>query len=171
MHHSPLCMAHRVELENSDDNLCFGCGPENPMGLKLKFFREGDRVTTECMPTKWWSGQPGVVNPGILYAVLVDLVIWTSSVILHSVPLMPKTIDIKLGDVSTKNPIFGTGWVLSRYGHMAQIRSELQQDGTLRAWLEMETKSVTRAEYQKARPLVELPESLTGFFEGETIEE
>jgi hypothetical protein len=129
-------MVQRVELENADDNLCFGCGPNNPMGLKLKFFRENDRVTTECIPTKWWSGQPGVVNPGILYAVLVDLVIWTSSEILHRIPLMPKTID-----------------------------------GTLSAWLEMEVKSVTRAEYQKARPLVELPKSLTGFFEGETIEE
>ena len=78
---------------------------------------------------------------------------------------------MKLGDVSTKSPILRTGWVLSHYGPMAQIRAELQQDGTLRDWLEMEVKSVTRAEYQKARPLVELPESLTGFFEGETIEE
>jgi hypothetical protein len=164
-------MVQRVELENADDNLCFGCGPNNPMGLKLKFFRENDRVTTECIPTKWWSGQPGVVNPGILYAVLVDLVIWTSSEILHRIPLMPKTIDMKLGDVSTKSPIFGASWVLSQYNPMAQIRAELQQDRTLSAWLEMEVKSVTRAEYQKARPLVELPKSLTGFFEGETIEE
>ena len=168
MYDSPLCMAQRVELENSDDNLCFGCGPENPMGLKLKFFREGEGVTTECMPTKWWSGQPGTVNPGIVYAVLADIIIWTASAILHRVPLMPKTLDMKLGDLSTKRPILGNGWVVRRDGPMAQIRSELRQDEILTAWLEMETRSVTREEYQKARPFVELPNSLRAFFEEQT---
>lgn len=160
-------MTQRVELENSDDNLCFGCGPQNPMGLRLRFFMEGDRVTTECIPTKWWSGQPGVVNPGIVYAVLVDLIIWTARAILHQVPLMPKTIDMKLGDLGSRLSILGTGSIVKREGPMAQIRAELQQDGIVRAWLEMETKSVTRAEYQKMRPLVEIPASLTGFFEAE----
>ncbi len=135
------------------------------MGLKLKFFREGDHVITECMPTKWWSGQPGVVNPGIVYAVLIDVVIWTASAILHRVPLMPKTVDIKLGDLSTRHAISGNGWVVRRDGPAAQIRAELLQDTTLKAWLEMETKSVTRGEYIKARPIVELPDSLESFFE------
>jgi hypothetical protein len=161
-------MTQRVELENSDDNLCFGCGPQNPMGLRMRFFLEGDRVITECIPTKWWSGQPGVVNPGIAYAMLVDLIIWTAGGILHRVPLMPKTIEMKLGDMSTKRSILGTGWILRREGPIAQIRAELSQDGTVKASLEIETKSVTRAEYQKARPMVEIPESLTGYFEGES---
>ena len=138
------------------------------MGLKLRFFVDGDRVTTECIPTKWWSGQPGVVNPGIVYAVLVDLIIWTAGGILNRVPLMTKTIDMKLGDLSTRRPISGTGWIVKREGPMTQIRTELKQDGMVRALLEMETKSVTRAEYQKARPMVEIPESLTEFFEEES---
>jgi hypothetical protein len=138
------------------------------MGLRLRFFMGGDRVITECIPTKWWSGQPGVVNPGIAYAVLVDLIIWTAGGILHRVPLMSKTIDMKLGDMSTKRPISGIGWIVKREGPMAQIRAELEQDGMVRALLEMETRSVTRAEYQKARPMVEIPASLTGFFEEES---
>jgi len=138
------------------------------MGLRLRFFTEGDRVITECIPTKWWSGQPGVVNPGIIYAVLVDLIIWTAGGILNRVPLMPRTIDMKIGDMNTKRPISGTGWIVKRDGPMAQIRAELKQDGVVRAFIEMETKSVTRAKYQKARPMVEIPASLTGFFEGES---
>ncbi|MGD0177690.1 MAG: hypothetical protein ABSC50_12800, partial [Candidatus Bathyarchaeia archaeon] len=106
--------------------------------------------------------------PGIVYAVLVDLIIWTAGGILHRVPLMPKTIDMKLGDVSTRRPISGIGWIVKREGPMAQIRAELKQDGMVRALLEMETRSVTRAEYQKARPMVEIPASLTGFFEEES---
>ena len=161
-------MTQRVELENSDDNLCFGCGPQNPIGLRLRFFMEGDRVITECVPTKWWSGQPGVVNPGIAYAVLVDLIIWTAGGILHRVPLMPKTIEMKLEDMSTRRPLSGIGRIVKREGPMAQIRAELKQDGMVKALLEIETKSVTRAEYKKARPMVEIPESLTGYFEEES---
>ena len=138
------------------------------MGLKLRFFTENDHIITECVPTKWWSGQPGVVNPGILYAVLVDLIIWTAGGILNRVPLMTKTIEMKLGDLSTNHPISGIGWIVKREGLMAHIRAELRQDGIVRALLEMETKSVTRVEYQKVRPMVEIPASLTGFFEGES---
>ena len=160
-------MTQRVELENSDDNLFFGCGPQNPMGLKLRFFVEGDRHH-RMHPYKVvvWSAR--CRNPGILYAVLVDLIIWTAGGILNRVPLMTKTIDMKLGDMSTRRPISGTGWIVKREGPMAQIRTELKQDGMVRALLEMETKSVTRAEYQKARPMVEIPASLTGFFEEES---
>ena len=162
-------MSQRIELESSDDNVCFGCGLENPMGLKLRFYREGDRVVTECLPNKWWSGQPGIVNPGITYAVLIDLIIWTAGAILNRVPLLPKTIDIKLGDLSTKRPFSGGAWIVKRDGPIAQIRAEITQDGVTRAWLEVEAKSVTRAEYAKARPFVEIPDSLQGYFEGETI--
>lgn len=159
-------MPSRIELANSDDNVCFGCGPENPMGLKLRFFEEGDRVTTSCAPTKWWSGQPGVVNPGILYAVLIDLVIWAASAFLHRVPLA-KPRDLKLGDVSTKRPFTGAAWIVSRNGAQAVIRAELQQDGKTVSALEMDVRGVTRKEFRDARPLVEIPESLGGFFEGE----
>lgn len=163
-------MSQRIVLENSDDNVCFGCGPENPMGLKMRFLREGDRITTELEPTKWWAGQPGVVNPGIVYAVLIDLVVWTAGAILHRVPLMPKTLDMKLGDLSTGRPFSANARVVKQEGPVAQIRAEILQDGDVaKAWLEMETKSVTRAEFQKARPLVEIPESLSGLFEGELI--
>jgi hypothetical protein len=75
---------------------------------------------------------------------------------------------MKLGDVSTRRPISGIGWIVKREGPMAQIRAELKQDGMVRALLEMETRSVTRAEYQKARPMVEIPASLAGFFEEES---
>ncbi len=162
-------MTQRIELESSDDNVCFGCGLENPMGLKLRFYREGDQVLTECSPNKWWSGQPGVVNPGITYAVLIDLVIWTAGAILSRVPLLPKTVDMKLGDLSTKRPFSGNARIVKRDGPTAQIRAEISQDGVTKAWLEMETKAVTRDEFTKARPFVEIPDSLQGYFEGEKI--
>ncbi len=160
-------MRGRERLDNADDNVCFGCGPTNPMGLRLEFWRDGDVVTTSCTPTTWWSGQPGVVNPGILYAVLVDLVAWTAGAILHRVPLMPVTREQRLADVATSRPFAGRASVIARDGPRAVVRAELSQDGDVRCVLVVETRAVTREEYRKARPLVEIPESLAGYFEGE----
>ncbi len=160
-------MAKGELLENADDNLCFGCGPENPMGLRLEFRREGDTVTTGCTPTPWWSGQPGVVNPGITYAILIDLIIWHASAVAHRVPLFPKTVDMKLGDLRTEVPLTGVARLVKRDGPLLQIRAEIMQEGETRAWLELECRCVSREAYKKARPFVEVPPSLAGFFEGE----
>ena len=31
----------------SNDDMCFACGPENPIGLKLRFHFEGEEYVTE----------------------------------------------------------------------------------------------------------------------------
>jgi uncharacterized protein (TIGR00369 family) len=61
----------RVTL-NSDLNegFCFGCGCNNPIGLKLKFVREGDTVKTEFTPDKMYQGWPGLLHGGILACLL-----------------------------------------------------------------------------------------------------
>lgn len=158
-------MPERVLLENSDDNICFGCGPNNPMGLRLSFWREGDRVTTQANPTIDWSGQPGVVNPGILYAVLLDAVVWGASALVGRVPVSASPPALALQDVSTKRPFSAAAWVTKRDGPRVWYRAEIYQDGQVRGWLEQETRNVTLAEFRAKRPLVEVPDSLDGFFE------
>ena len=61
----------RVTL-NSDLNegFCFGCGVNNPIGLKLKFTRDGDTLRTEFTPDKVHQGWPGLLHGGILGCLL-----------------------------------------------------------------------------------------------------
>ena len=33
------------ELENDPDNPCLECGQDNPIGLRLRFFKDGDLVS------------------------------------------------------------------------------------------------------------------------------
>ncbi len=51
---------------------CFVCGPENPIGLKLKFAQQGTGVRAEFTPARWHVGFEGVVHGGILAALLDD---------------------------------------------------------------------------------------------------
>lgn len=153
------------KLLNADDNTCFACGPENPMGLKLEFYRDGDVVFTEPEPTKWWSSMPGVVNPGILLAVLGDTIVWSAEAFVGKTPLLDPPDRLELGDVSTREPFRSEGRLVERDGDRLSFRAEITQDGETRAVLERTGRIVTRERYEKARPLVELPASLEGRFE------
>ncbi|MFC1962064.1 PaaI family thioesterase, partial [Chloroflexota bacterium] len=52
------------------DGLCFGCGQNNPIGLKLKFKKDGDGVRTEFTPGESYQGWPGMVHGGIIGCLL-----------------------------------------------------------------------------------------------------
>jgi uncharacterized protein (TIGR00369 family) len=57
---------------NSDlsEGNCFGCGCNNPIGLKLHFSKEGDTVKAEYTPGKAYQGWPGLLHGGILACLL-----------------------------------------------------------------------------------------------------
>lgn len=56
-----------------DDGYCFACGPDNPVGLHLKFgvTDDDEKVTVEFTPRREHQGYTGVVHGGIL-ATLAD---------------------------------------------------------------------------------------------------
>jgi uncharacterized protein (TIGR00369 family) len=56
-----------------DEGYCFGCGRNNPIGLKLKFTREGDTLRTEFTPDKMHQGWPGLLHGGILGCLLDEV--------------------------------------------------------------------------------------------------
>lgn len=53
--------------------MCFGCGPVNPVGLKLEFGEEEEIYFTEFTAGEEHQGYPGLVHGGIIAAVLDEL--------------------------------------------------------------------------------------------------
>ena len=51
-------------------NACFGCGPANPKGLHIRSFVHGDEVVAEWTPSTQYEAFPGVLNGGIIGALL-----------------------------------------------------------------------------------------------------
>jgi uncharacterized protein (TIGR00369 family) len=58
------------DVVRSPDNICFACGPGNPLGLQLRFERRNDMVLARFIPGVWHGGWAGVVHGGILAALL-----------------------------------------------------------------------------------------------------
>jgi acyl-coenzyme A thioesterase PaaI-like protein len=61
-------------------NVCFGCGPANEKGLRIRSFDKGDEIVAEWKPEPHHLAFPGVVNGGICGALLDCHSNWTAAV-------------------------------------------------------------------------------------------
>jgi acyl-coenzyme A thioesterase PaaI-like protein len=60
-------------------NRCFGCGPANEKGLRIRSFPEGDEVVAEWRPQSHHQAFEGVLNGGICGALLDCHSNWTAA--------------------------------------------------------------------------------------------
>ncbi len=58
-------------IKQAGSKMCFVCGVENPIGLHLDFWTDGEQVWTEFTPGQQHQGWPGVLHGGIV-ATLMD---------------------------------------------------------------------------------------------------
>ena len=61
------------------DNRCFGCGPANDKGLRIRSFPEGDTVVCEWQPRPEHEAWEGVLNGGVIGALFDCHSIWTAT--------------------------------------------------------------------------------------------
>ncbi|EPX63401.1 thioesterase family protein [Cystobacter fuscus DSM 2262] len=58
---------------------CFGCGPANSQGLRIRSIVEGERVVADWTPAEHHQAFPGVVSGGIIGALLDCHCNWTAA--------------------------------------------------------------------------------------------
>jgi acyl-coenzyme A thioesterase PaaI-like protein len=56
-----------------DANQCFVCGPDNPLGLRLRFRIEDEVCRAEFTPGPFHCGYANLVHGGIVYSALDDV--------------------------------------------------------------------------------------------------
>lgn len=61
------------------ENACFGCGPANAEGLRIRSFAKGDEVVAEWKPEPKYEAFPGVLNGGIIGSLLDCHCNWTAA--------------------------------------------------------------------------------------------
>lgn len=55
---------------------CFGCSPDNPVGLKLRFEEEGDFLVAHWLPEQQFQGWNNTLHGGIQTTLLDELASW-----------------------------------------------------------------------------------------------
>jgi acyl-coenzyme A thioesterase PaaI-like protein len=69
------CLQEKYAPQNS----CFGCGPANEKGLRIRSIVNGDEVVADWIPQKYHEAFPGVLNGGIIGALLDCHSNWTAA--------------------------------------------------------------------------------------------
>lgn len=63
-----------------EDNHCFCCGPLNPDGMHLSFFRRGEALCCEWQPEARFVGFAQVLHGGIQASLLDEVSVWAVAV-------------------------------------------------------------------------------------------
>jgi len=58
------------EIPNMEQNTCFGCGPKNEHGLKMKFFGNNKMVYAEIILPEYMTGWKNITHGGIQSTIL-----------------------------------------------------------------------------------------------------
>lgn len=119
------------------ENECWGCGPANSEGLRIRSFARGDEVVAEWKPEPKYEAFPGVLNGGIIGTLLDCHCNWTAAYHLmkkagQDHPPCTVTADyaIKLlRPTSTKNPVLLSARVVESSDNRATVEGTLSGDG------------------------------------------
>jgi acyl-coenzyme A thioesterase PaaI-like protein len=68
-----------IQEEFAPNNSCFGCGPANQDGLRIRSFPKGNEVVCDWKPQPFHEAFPGVLNGGIIGAILDCHSNWTAA--------------------------------------------------------------------------------------------
>ncbi len=73
-------MQKSLQETYSPEGICFGCGPANEKGLRIRSFEEDDEFVAEWQPEPHHQAFPGVLNGGIIGALLDCHSNWAAAV-------------------------------------------------------------------------------------------
>ncbi len=68
-----------LQEQYAPSSICFGCGPANPKGLRIRSVPKGEEVVAEWMPEPHHEAFPGMLNGGIIGSLLDCHSNWTAA--------------------------------------------------------------------------------------------
>jgi len=114
-----------------NEGFCFGCGVNNPMGLKLKFTRDGEVLRTEFTPDKMHQGWPGLLHGGILATVLDEVM--SNAAYTTGLTCLTASMEIRQRKpIKIDESLVLTAWITRRRSKIIETAAKAcLKDGTL----------------------------------------
>lgn len=118
--------------------MCFVCGRENPVGLRLTFYEdpESGQIMVPLNIPERYQGYPGIVHGGILSTILDET---TGRAINVGQEDEQFWVTAKLEmryrqPTPTETPLMAVGWVVRKRSRTAEVAGEIRlADGTVTA--------------------------------------
>jgi uncharacterized protein (TIGR00369 family) len=114
-----------------ENKMCFGCGKANPMGLKVKLYRDGEVARAEFVPGEYHQGWPGYMHGGVLMA-LVDECIGYST-FMSGIYTVTAKIEVRLKSMAAiGDPLTASARVTKKTKRLLEIQADVRRkDGSL----------------------------------------
>ncbi|MFN2114131.1 MAG: PaaI family thioesterase [Anaerolineae bacterium] len=122
-------------------SVCFGCGPANADGLRIRSFVDGDEATCEFTPLVSHEAFPGVLSGGIIGTLLDCHCNWTAAYHLmrrSGAASVPSTVTAEYAikmrrPTPTSGPVHLRAWVDEIGDDRAVVLGELSVGGVVTA--------------------------------------
>ena len=98
---------------------CFGCAPDNPIGLHMEFFEEGDNVLCFWRPQDHFEGWVGVLHGGIISTLIDETAGWVVNRNLQAAGMTSKL------NVTFRKPVTSNEVQVTVKAHLAERRRNL----------------------------------------------
>jgi acyl-coenzyme A thioesterase PaaI-like protein len=117
--------------------ICFGCGPANQKGLRIKSYAEGDEVVATFQAEKHHEAFEGIISGGIIGTLLDCHSNWTATHHMmvhgdHETPPCTVTADMSLEfrrPAPSADPVVLRARTVSAEGDRAVVESTLEAGG------------------------------------------
>ena len=111
------------------EQMCFGCGPNNDLGLKLRFERVGERVQSRFTLGEGYDVPPGILHGGLQAMVLDEIAGWTLVGLRERIGLTSSMTVRYLRSMRLGQELLAEGWIQSEEKGVTTIKATLSQAG------------------------------------------
>lgn len=121
----------KLDFKLGDSKLCFACGQDNPIGLKLKPVYDGEKVRAKFTPGELHQGWENVTHGGILYTLLDEVTAY--AILCNGIDFGVTTrSQVRFRHIApTGEPIQISAWVTKSTKRLVETRGVLAlEDGT-----------------------------------------
>lgn len=114
-----------------NEGFCFGCGQNNPIGMKLRFTKDGETVRAKFTPHKMHQGWPGLVHGGILACLLDEAMSNAAYATGHT--CVTASMEIRQRQpVKVEVPLIVTSWIARHRKKLIETAGKITlKDGTI----------------------------------------
>lgn len=124
-------MTHLDPLTFGSEQMCFGCGPHNPLGWQLRFEVEDDTVITRFVPREGYDGPPGIFHGGLQATLMDELAGWTLVGLRSCMGFTRSMTTRYIRPVRIGKEVLARGRIVAEAPRSATVKVTLEQDGLL----------------------------------------
>ncbi len=111
-------------------NMCFACGQDNPIGLKLRFDWDGKTARAEFTPTELHQGWSGIVHGGIITCLLDEAMSYAA--LFEKVDTVTAKLQVRIKrPIPIDEPLSITGNITKKTRRLVEVKGTISlKDGT-----------------------------------------